>query len=150
MTYSTDTTSFAKTLGGAASSLGSRGALLIADHIDRTELVLRQLVRDGKVGPGAGNGPLVLATVEGMSAARIAQVAQIFEGVWIAPAALGDPSTRAFEEAHRNTEGTLPGDQALLVFRALLGAAGGPHNRGRVALAQVQKGELHVQTPATP
>jgi len=147
--YPPATTSFAPVLDPVIPGLGPKVAVLVGDQMQRTELVVRQLARDGK-GPSAGKGgkgPIVLATAEGMSDVQAAGGHDVLAGLWVAPAAAPTADTRAFTEAFVRVQGEPPSDQALLVFRALQrAAAGGVPVGAAVHVARVEGGRLVVQS----
>lgn len=147
--YPTTTTSFAPVLDPVVPSLGGKTAVLVGDQIQRTELLVRQLARDGK-GPSAGKnakGTIVLATAEGMSDVQAAAGHDVLGGLWVAPAAAPTADTRAFTDAYQRVQGEPPSDQALLVFRALQRAAkGGVPTATPVHVARVEGGRLVVQS----
>ncbi len=145
VTYPADTTSFGEVLGPLGKSLGSKTAILIGDHVSRTEMLVRQLARDGK-GPAAPKGPIVLATAEGISDAEASVGHDILAGLFVAPTAAATPDVARFVEAYTQAEGTAPSDQALLVFRALSIAFSGSASAGApVVVVRVEGGHLVVQ-----
>jgi ABC-type branched-subunit amino acid transport system substrate-binding protein len=145
--YPPATTSFAPVLDPIVSGLGARVAVLVGDQMQRTELVVRQLARDGK-GPGATKGPIVLATAEGISDVEARAGHDVLGGLWVAPAAAPTEDTRRFAEAYLRVQGEPPNDQALLVYRALANAAaGGAKVAAMVHVARVEGGRLVVQAP---
>ncbi len=119
-TYPSNTTSFKPVLTPIMTALSSDAALLVADHLPRTEAIVRQLLRAGKVpARGDSSGLFVLATAEGTDPALVAASPDVFEGVWASPVAAIDEPTRAFADAYAARQGELPSDQALLVFHAM-------------------------------
>ena len=128
--YSPKTTSFSPLLAPVLKELRGGSALLVADALPRTELIIRQLrrermrVRDGSV-DREGAEVLVLATGEGFSPDRIGAKHASLDGVVIAPVAFPDSGSRAFEAEYRAQQGVEPDDQALLVWRALSAAWSG-------------------------
>lgn len=148
VTYPVDTTSFAPILDPLGSAIGARTAVLVGDATARTELVVRQLARDGK-GPGKDDaGPHVLATAEGISEAEAGVGHDVLAGMWIAPASSVSPEVSAFADAYTRAEGQPPSDHALLVFRALRSAATGAKAQpAAVQIVRVLGGRLVVQSP---
>jgi ABC-type branched-subunit amino acid transport system substrate-binding protein len=145
--YPVDTTSFATFTDPFVKSIDDRTAIIVADHVTRTELVVRQLARDGK-GPGAKKGPLVLATAEGISDAEAGVGHDVFAGMYIAPTAATTPASRAFADAYQSAEGVPPPDHALLVHRALsIAFEGAEAGEAPVVIVRVQGGKLVVQSP---
>ena len=119
-TYPSTTTSFKPVLGPIMTALSPDAALLVADHLPRTETIIRQLLRSGKVpARGASPGLYVLATAEGTDPGIVAAAPDVFEGVWASPVAAIDEPARLFADAYAARQGELPSDQALLVFYAL-------------------------------
>ncbi|MCB9701697.1 MAG: ABC transporter substrate-binding protein [Myxococcales bacterium] len=150
-TYEESTTSFASVVRPVVPALKKGAALLILDRVARMELLLRQLAREGVTpSAAAGTAPiLVLSTGEALSLAEQGDGHEILEGVWMAPVAWPDdaPETRAFIEAYADHEKRLPGDQALLVYRALSEAIEGARAPSSATLVRVQGGRLVTQTP---
>jgi hypothetical protein len=125
--YPSTTTSFKPVLTPIMTALSGDAALLVADHLPRTEAVVRQVLRSGKVpARGDGTGLFVMTTAEGSDPAVVAAAADVFEGVWASPVAAIDEDARPFADAYAAREGVLPTDQALLVFLALRRALAGP------------------------
>ncbi|MFO0635819.1 MAG: ABC transporter substrate-binding protein [Nannocystaceae bacterium] len=148
--YPETTTSFAPITDPLLKSLGPEVALLVADQSARTELVLRQLARDGK-GPGAKGAPVVLATAEGISEAQASVGHDVLAGLFVAPTAAAAGDGVAFAEAFARSEGTAAPDHALLVFRALgLALAGGPPPPAPIVIVRISGGKLVVQAAGTP
>lgn len=129
-TYSTSETSFSKVLSPHLDSLQRGAALIIADALPRTELILRELrraqlrVRGGSV-DREGTEVLVLGTGEGLSLDAIGKKHASLDGVILAPAAHPDAASRAFEDEYFAQQRQRPDDQALLVWRALEAAWSG-------------------------
>lgn len=125
-TYPANTTSFKPVLSPIMTALSPDAALLVADHLPRTEAIIRQLLRSGKVpARGASPGLYVLATAEGTDPSIVAAAPDVFEGVWASPVAAIDEQTRLFADAYAARQGELPSDQALLVFYAMRRALAG-------------------------
>lgn len=149
VTYPADTTSFAEVLGPLGKSLSSKTAVIIGDHVTRTEMLVRQLARDGK-GPSAPKGPLVLATAEGISDTEASVGHDILAGLFVAPTAVATPDVTRFVDAYTKAEGTAPPDQALLVFRALaIAFAGSASTSAPAVIVRVEGGHLVVQSPSS-
>ncbi|MBK8474439.1 MAG: hypothetical protein IPL33_20935, partial [Sphingobacteriales bacterium] len=120
-TYAETTTSFAPTTDPLLGSLSPKVAIVIGDQIARTELLLRQLARDGK-GPGAKGGPLVLATAEGISESAASVGHEVLGGLFVAPTATASGEGQAFAEAYARRQGEPAPDHALPGPRARAGA----------------------------
>jgi len=147
--YPVGTTSFASFTDAIAKGLDKRTAILVADHVSRTEMVVRQLARDGK-GPGSKNAPLFLATAEGISDAEAGVGHDVFAGMFVAPTAATTPAVRAFADAYQSAEGVPPPDHALLVHRALsIAFDGAEAGEAPVAIVRVEGGKLVVQARQT-
>ncbi len=144
-TYEDATTSFAPLIRPFVPSLRKGSALLVLDRVARMELLLRQLAREGLSASGAANTRelMVLTTAEALSLAQLGRGHELLGGVWMAPVAWPDPTTQAFVDAYTSHEGEAPGDQALLVFRALArawrGGAGEPFS---ATVVRVQGGRI--------
>lgn len=139
------TTSFAPVLDPALGALRQGAALVILDRLDRMELVLRQAARDGLAAAGNGKPMVVLSTGESLEPVALGAGHEVLEGVWLAPAAWTDTEATAFAEAFRAQEGHDPGDQALLVWRALATAwQDRPSEVPRAVVVRVQGGRLVV------
>jgi len=139
------TTSFAPILDPALGALRQGAALVVLDRVDRMELVLRQAARDGFAAAGNGKAIVVLSTGESLEPAALGGGHEVLEGVWLAPAAWPDADAAGFAEAFRAQEGHEPGDQALLVWRALSAAwQDRPSEVPRAAVVRVQGGRLVV------
>ncbi len=144
-TYEDATTSFAPVIRPFVPALRKGAALLVLDRVARMELLLRQLAREGFSAGGAVNTRerMVLTTAEALSLAQLGHGHELLEGVWMAPVAWPDPTTHAFADAYIAHEGEAPGDQALLVFRALArawqGGAGEPFS---ATVVRVQGGRI--------
>lgn len=147
ITYPAGTTSFAAVTDPLLKSLDATTAIVIADHVSRTEMLVRQLARDGK-GPAGGKGaPLFLATAEGISELEASAGKDVFAGMVVAPTAATTAESAAFAAAYRAAEGVPPTDQALLVHRALtIAFDGAPDVAAPVVVVVVQGGKLVVQT----
>ena len=143
-TYSPDTTSFAPTIAPFIPILRKGTALLVPDHLSRVDLLVRQLARaDRRPSPDGSDGPLVLTTAEGASAAALKSGSEVLNGLWLAPAAAETADTESFVQAFTAAQGEPPGDQALLVFQALRHALGsGADGAARPVLMRVQGGTL--------
>ncbi|MCA9713815.1 MAG: ABC transporter substrate-binding protein [Myxococcales bacterium] len=157
--YPPSTTSFKKILEPAMSALRSGSSvLIIADRVARMELVVRQLGRDGVTvdRPGAP-GLIVMTTGEGVSARDLGRGHEILDGVYVAPAAWPSPEAADFAAEYLAMIGEPPGDQAWLVWRALVAAwtdvpTGGDaaqHAQPQAAVLRVERGRL-VPTEITP
>lgn len=143
--YPADTTSFASFTDPVVKSLGPRTAIVIADNVARTEMLIRQLARDGK-GPNSKSAPLFLATAEGISDVEAGAGHDVLANMVVAPTAATTAATQAFADAYRAAEGVPPSDQALLVYRALAIAFDGSEAADApVVLVRVQGGRLVVQ-----
>lgn len=149
-TYAETTTSFAPTTDPLLKSLSPKVAIVIGDQIARTELLLRQLARDGK-GPGTKGGPLVLATAEGISESAASVGHEVLGGLFVAPTATASGEGQAFAEAYARRQGEPAPDHALLVFRALaLALDGGAQASAQpVVIVRVQGGKLVVEDAPT-
>jgi|GEM_PF-1644154 len=128
--YSSSTTSFSPILRPALESLRKGAPMIIADALPRTELIVRQIRREGLRVAGGGvdrDGPqvLVLSMGEGLSPSRIGKKHESLDGVILAPVAAPDADSRGFEDQYRAQQGRAPDDQALLVWRALSAAWSG-------------------------
>lgn len=149
--YPGSTTSFKPVLDGVMTALSPSAAVLVADHLPRTELVVRQLMRSGKMpARGASAGLMVMTTAEGANPEVVADAPEVFEGVWAAPvAAAVGPEAEAFAAAFLARQGTPPDDQALLVFHALRRALVGSPDRdpGPAPLVRFEEGRVVVQAP---
>jgi ABC-type branched-subunit amino acid transport system substrate-binding protein len=153
-TYPPDTTSFQPHVNPIMAALHGNAALLVPDTLSRTDLVVRQLARAGRM-PAHDDVPgiVVLATAEGLSPRGLEQGRDVLEGVWVAPAAARGPEAAAFESAYSRLQGEPPGDQGLLVFHALQQAITGQPGpgAGRTTVTRVQGGRLVVEpTDAEP
>jgi ABC-type branched-subunit amino acid transport system substrate-binding protein len=139
--YSPDTTTFAPVVGAFLPALRRNAAVIVPDHLSRVELFVRQLARSGKA-PSDPESPLVLSTAEGASPGAL-QHGNVLDGVWVAPAAAETADSGAFVEAYTAAQGEPPGDQALLVYRALQRAMGGGADPSvRPRLMRVERGRL--------
>lgn len=122
-TYPAGATSFASTLNPITTALSDGAALLIADHVSRAEMVVRQLARLGKVpAQVSASGLMVMATAEGASQAGLDAAGPVFEGVWASPvatAAVAGPGGRGFARAYAQSADQPPGDHAMLVYYAM-------------------------------
>lgn len=147
-TYPPDTTSFQPHVNPVMAALRGDAALLVPDTLARTEMVVRQLARAGRM-PAHDDVPglVVLTTAEGLSPQGLAQGNDVLEGVWVAPAAARVPEVAAFEAAYTRLQGEPPGDQGLLVFYALQQAITGQPGpgAGRTTVTRVQGGRLVVE-----
>lgn len=152
-TYQESTTSFAQVLGPVLPELRKGAALVVLDRVARMELLLRQLARDGlTAAPQATTKTvLVLSTAEALELAELGNRGtghEILEGVWMAPVAWPDAESDDFIRAYLDHEKALPGDQALLVWRALARAwQGGAGDPAQAALVRVQGGRLVASPP---
>ena len=111
-----ETTSFAPVLAPALGDLRRGAALVVAHHVAGTALILKQAAREGLSATGAGAKLVTLATGESL---RPAAVEPALEGTWLAPSAWESAESAEFAAAFAEQEGEPPGDQALLVWRAL-------------------------------
>jgi ABC-type branched-subunit amino acid transport system substrate-binding protein len=140
--YPLSTTSFAPVLAPLQPAFRDGTALLVPDHMNRVELVVRQLHRSGHPPAAPDAGLLVLTTGEGADAAALERGRKVFDELRMAPTAVPTDAAAAFVEAYRLAEGERPGDQALLVFyafrRALLGDTAGAVAR----VLRVESGQL--------
>ncbi len=119
-TYPPDTTSFQPLITPLLGGLGSGGAVIVPDHLSRLESVVRQMIRLDRAPSASGEeGVMVLSTAEGASAQSLIDARKVLAEVWIAPAAWSSDGTADFEQAFLDAEGKPPGDQELLVYRAL-------------------------------
>jgi ABC-type branched-subunit amino acid transport system substrate-binding protein len=148
-TYPPETTTFAPYVNPVMTALSGDAALLVPDTLSRTELVVRQLARAGRM-PAHGDVPglMVMTTAEGLSPQGLHQGNDVLEGVWVAPAAARGPAAAAFETAYARLQGEPPGDQGLLVFYALQQAITGQPGpgAGRTTITRVQGGRLVVES----
>lgn len=148
-TYPTQTTSFGPHVNAVMTALRGDAALLVPDTLTRTELLVRQVARSGRM-PAHGDVPglMVLTTAEGVSPVTIFRARDVLEGVWVAPAAARGPQAEAFERTYTLMQGEPPGDQALLLFYALEQAMMGRPGPGvgRTTLTRVVGGRLVVET----
>ncbi|PRP91007.1 hypothetical protein ENSA5_59190 [Enhygromyxa salina] len=130
ITYPSSTTSFSPIVRPHLAALRKGAALIIADALPRTDLIVRELrreqlrVRGGRV-DSEGTEITVLGTGEGLSSSAIGAKHASLDGVVLAPAAHPDPSSRAFEDEYFAQQQQRPDDQALLVWRALEAAWSG-------------------------
>ena len=137
-----ETTSFAPVLAPALGDLRRGAALIVAHHVAGTALILKQAAREGLSATGAGARLVVLATGESL---RPAAVEPVLEGTWLAPSAWESAESAEFAAAYAEQEGEPPGDQALLVWRALAASWRGEAPRPpSPALVKVQGGRLVV------
>lgn len=150
--YPPQTTSFGSHVNPVMTALQGDAALLVPDTLSRTELVVRQVARAGRL-PARDDVPgvMVLATAEGVSPPTLDRGRDVLEGVWVAPAAARGPEGAAFEAAFARMQGEPPGDQGLLVFHALSQAITGQPGPGAGAttLCRVMGGRLVVQAAAS-
>lgn len=150
--YPPETTSFGPHVNPVMTALSGNAALVVPDTLVRTELVVRQLARAGRM-PARPDVPglMVLVTAEGLSPDALARGRDVLDGVWVAPAAARGPDAEAFEAAYTRLQGQPPGDQALLVFYALQHAVLGHPGPGarKTTLTRVKEGRLVVE-PAGP
>lgn len=153
--YPPQTTSFGPHVNPVMTALRGDAALLVPDTLIRTELVVRQVARSGRM-PARPDVPgvMVLATAEGVSPQTLDRARDVLEGVWMAPAAPRGPAGEAFEAAYTRMQGERPGDQGLLVYHALSQAITGQPGPGAATttLCRVTEGRLVVQaaTAAEP
>jgi ABC-type branched-subunit amino acid transport system substrate-binding protein len=130
ISYPASTTSFAPIVSPLTKELEQGAAIIIADALPRTELIVRQLrrerlrVRGGKV-DSEGTEVLVLGTGEGLAPDAIGAKHDSLDGVILAPAAHPDADSRAFEAEYFTQQKKRPDDQALLVWRAISAAWSG-------------------------
>ncbi len=138
--YPADTTSFKPLLQPVLGKLGTGSAVIIGDAMPRVDLVVRQLQRLGvAVDRPDAPGVLVATTGEGLDHRALGSG---LEGVLIAPAAALDPRTADFARVYERREGVPPGDQALLVWRALDAAVHDDRTARRPDLVRVQGGAV--------
>jgi len=148
--YEDSTTSFAPVLRPTVPALRKGAALLVLDRVARMELLLRQLAREGLSASKITNTGrvMVMSTAEALSLAELGDGHELLEGVWMAPVAWPDVATQAFVDAYVAHEGEPPGDQALLVYRALSrawqGGAGEPFS---ATVVRVQGGRIAAPSP---
>jgi ABC-type branched-subunit amino acid transport system substrate-binding protein len=151
-TYPPDTTSFQPHVTPIMAALRGDAALLVPDTLARTDMVVRQLARSGRM-PAHGDVPglVVLTTAEGLSPQGLEQGRDVLEGVFVAPAAARGPESAEFEAAYARLQGEPPGDQGLLVFYALQHAITGQPGpgAGRTTVTRVQGGRLVVEPTQT-
>lgn len=151
-TYPPETTSFGPLVNPVMTALRGDAALLVPDTLTRTDLVIRQLARAGRM-PARPDVPglMVLVTAEGLSPAELERGRDVLEGVWVAPAAARGPEAEAFEAAYTRLQGEPPGDQGLLVFYALQQAITGQPGpgAGKTTVTRVEGGRLVVEPPTT-
>ncbi len=147
--YPPKTTTFGPHVNPVMTALRSETALLVPDTLVRTEMLVRQLARSGRM-PAHDDVPglMVLTTAEGVDPQGLSDAHDVLEGVWVVPAAARGPQLDAFEHAYAQLQGSPPGDQALLLFyalqQALLGRPGPA--AGTATLTRVQGGRLVVQS----
>ncbi len=148
-TYPPQTTTFGPHVNPVMTALRSETALLVPDTLARTELLVRQLARSGRM-PAHDDVPglMVLTTAEGVDPEGLARARDVLEGVWVVPAAARGPEADAFSAAYVRLQGSPPGDQALLLFYALSQAIGGQPSSaaGQATPTRVQGGRLVVQS----
>ncbi len=151
--YPPSTTSFGPHVNPVMTALRSSSALIIPDTLARTELVVRQLARSGRI-PAHDDVPglMVLATAEGITPQGLSRAGAVLDGVWVVPVAPRGPAAAGFVGAYARQQGEPPGDQALLVFYALEQAITGQPGplAGRATVTRVQGGRLVVQDPDAP
>jgi ABC-type branched-subunit amino acid transport system substrate-binding protein len=150
--YPGATTSFKPVLDSVMPALSSDAALLVADHLPRTEGVVRQLLRSGKVpARESATGLWVMTTAEGTDPDLVARAGDVLEGVWASPVAAIGADAQAFADAYAAREGALPGDQALLVFYAVRRAVAGSAMvlETDAPLVRFQGGAIVQETAAT-
>ncbi|MEX1361867.1 MAG: ABC transporter substrate-binding protein [Nannocystaceae bacterium] len=147
--YPPGTTSFAPHVNPVMAALRGESAVLIPDTLARTELVVRQLARSGRM-PAREDVPgvMVLTTAEGLDPERLLRARDVLEGVWVVPAAARGPQMAEFEDAYARLQGQAPGDQALLVFLALQQAITGRPgpSAGQATITRVKEGRLVVES----
>ena len=155
ISYSSSTTTFSPILKPHLDSLSKGAALVIADALPRTELIVRQLrreqlrVRGGSV-DSEGIEVLVLGTGEGFALDKIGAKHESLDGVILAPVAHPDADSRDFEDEYFAQQQRRPDDQALLVWRALEAAWSGASStlEPRPSLVRVQGSSLvPIQAP---
>ena len=148
-TYPPNTTSFGPHVNPVMTALQGDAAVLIPDTLTRTDLVVRQLARAGRI-PARADVPglMVLATAEGVDPGPLLRARDVMEGVWVVPAAARGPHLAEFEAAYARLQGEPPGDQALLVYYALSQAMTGfaPAGAGQASITRVEEGRLVVQS----
>ena len=112
---------------------------VVADTAARGDLIVRQLARAERV-------PRVFATAEGLDLARVAD--GLLAGAVLAPVAVPDAGSAAFEAYFAELVGHPPDDQALVVWRAIERAVGRvPDGPPAVQRVVVRGGRLEPFTP---
>lgn len=148
-TYPPETTSFGPHVNPVMTALRGDAALLVPDTLARSEQVVRQLARAGRM-PAHGDVPglMVLTTAEGLSPQGLSVGHDVLEGVWVAPAAARGADASAFEAAYTRLQGEAPGDQGLLVFYALQQAISGRPGAGagQTTVTRIQGGRLVIES----
>jgi ABC-type branched-subunit amino acid transport system substrate-binding protein len=124
--YPPKATSFHAFVSAPVQDALAGAAVLIGDSMARTELIVRQLRRDG-LEPNSQDqrSPLVLATGEGLSADLVSGRHAAFDGVWFAPAAPNLGQSAIFNQEFARQQGYSPDDQAHLVREAIRTAIDG-------------------------
>jgi ABC-type branched-subunit amino acid transport system substrate-binding protein len=151
--YPSGTTSFQPVLSPVMTSLQPSTAVLVADHLPRTEMLVRQLLRSGKMpARGSAAGMMVMTTAEGTDPKIVSDAPDVFEGVWASPvAAAVGPEAEAFAATFIAHQGVAPDDQALLVYYAMRRAlTGAPQtDPGPAPLVRFEEGRVVVQGPTS-
>lgn len=147
-TYEAGTTSFKNTLEPITTALSEGSAVLVADHLTRAEMVVRQLARLGKM-PAQGDDPglMVMTTAEGASERALLKAGSVFDGVWASPvasSAVSGSTGRRFAEVYSRAADERPGDQAMLVYYAMHVAFTGraAKGSGKPPIVRVVEGEF--------
>ena len=149
-TYSSGTTSFKQTLDPGLVHLGPRSAVLVLDAMPRAELLLRQLLRlraPVAVRQGSADGALFMTTGEGTGPRTTGIGHEVLQGIRVAPVAHADADSQRFVDTYREQQGSAPGDQALLVWRAMSRAWRGDLRAPVATVVEVREGDL-VPFPA--
>ncbi|MBK8266064.1 MAG: amino acid ABC transporter substrate-binding protein [Nannocystis sp.] len=140
--YPEATTSFAPVVQPVLATIRQGAGIVVLDRVDRMELLLRQLARDGVAAAGTGKA-LVMGTGESLEGRSIGPGHEPLEGVWMAPAAWAGSDSAEFSRAYQAQEGQEPGDQALLVWWALVEAWSAQTPRAAAAsLIRIQGGRV--------
>nr|WP_255216656.1 ABC transporter substrate-binding protein [Pseudenhygromyxa sp. WMMC2535] len=149
MTYTSSTKSFSPILRPVADALQKGAPVVVVDALPRTELIARQLRRDGlRIAGGSvdqeGAEVAVYAMGEGLSPERVGAKHESLDGVVLAPVAAPDAESRDFEDRYLAQQGLPPDDQALLVWSALEAAWSGASSthEPQVQLVRVEGGRV--------
>lgn len=134
--YPADATSFYNWTSKVRAKLAPGAALLVADSLGRTEMIVRQLRRDDFDLSGAGpQSPLLLLSAEGWSPEQLQGAHAVFEGAVVAPSAGPSADSLGFEREYRLQQGKAPGAQAFLLWEALRRVW---HAKAKAAAAKVR------------